>query len=227
MAPYHIRKYQENDHKWVLELFSSGILERIPDTFHHVLRLPRTLVLLLAVPLSLLLASGSWLLAITSCATLLVLLRQLARYPWNNEMDTFLRTDMADITKTYFSVRGSCFWVAEAGEQVVGTVSALPVKDAPLGKKQAQLFHLSVNTRHRGMGIGKALVRTLLQFAREQGYHEVVIETTILHRSALALYQRMGFQRTGQYFPSTIWRILAVPVIRLTCLLPSAQEGSL
>lgn len=226
MALYHIRKYQERDHKRVLELFSRGISERIPDTFRHVLMLPRTLVLLVGVPLSLLLLFSSWLLAIMSSITLLALLRLLTKYPWDKEMATFLHTDMADIPKTYFSGHDSCFWVAESGGRVVGTVSTLPARNPPLGKKQLQLFHLSVAKQHRGLGIAKALVRTLLQFAQDHGYQEVVIDTTILHHSALGLYQTMGFQKTGQCFPDTIWRVLAIPVIHLTYHVPVRGQGT-
>ncbi|KAM5227845.1 LOW QUALITY PROTEIN: uncharacterized protein ACOB6Z_016762 [Ctenodactylus gundi] len=211
MAPYHIRKYQESDREIVLDLFARGMEEHIPATFRHIVTLPRTLLLVLGVSLCVLLVSGSWLLGLMSCFTVLAFLRLLVRRPWKQYVDTCFQTDMADISKSYLSACGSCFWVADSGGKAVGTVGALPVESPPSGKKQLELFHLSVAMEHRGQGIGKALVRTVLQFARDQGYSEVVIETTILHRSALALYQRMGFQRTGQYFPSTIWRILAVP----------------
>ena len=60
MAPYHIRKYQDSDHRSVVDLFRRGMEEHIPATFRHMLLLPRTLLLLLGVPLTLFLASGSW-----------------------------------------------------------------------------------------------------------------------------------------------------------------------
>ncbi|XP_047378143.1 probable N-acetyltransferase CML1 [Sciurus carolinensis] len=227
MAPYHIRKYQESDNESVLALFSSGLAEHIPATFRHMLMLPRILLFLLGVPLTLLLVTGSWLLTIVSIFTLLVFLRLLANFPWKIHEALCLRTDLADITKSYMSACGSCYWVAECEGKVVGTVSALPVADPPLGKKQLQLLHLSVAVEHRGKGMAKALVRTLLQFARDQGYNEIFIETTKMHYSALALYQGMGFQKTGQSFYGMIWKILAIPKIDLTYPLPSAQKEGL
>lgn len=227
MAPYHIRKYQESDNESVLALFSSGLADHIPATFRHMLMLPRILLFLLGVPLTVLLVTGSWLLTIVSSFTLLVFLRLLAYFPWKIHEAMCLRTDLADITKSYMSVCGSCYWVAESEGQVVGTVSALPVADPPSGKKQLQLLHLSVAMEHRGKGIAKALVRTLIQFARIQGYNEVFIETTMMHYSALALYQGMGFRKTSQSYYSMIWRILAIPKIDLTYQLPSAQEKGL
>uniref|UniRef100_A0A1U7R5U7 Probable N-acetyltransferase CML1 n=1 Tax=Mesocricetus auratus TaxID=10036 RepID=A0A1U7R5U7_MESAU len=222
MASYHIRQYQDSDRESVLDLFTRGMEEHIPTTFRHVLTLPRTLLLLLGVPLALVLVSGSWLLAIMCIFFLLLLLRLLVRQPWKEYVAKCLHTDMADITKSYLSVCGSGFWVAESGNQVVGTVGGLPVKDPPLGRKQLELFHLSVSSQHRGQGIAKALVRTVLQFARDQGYSDVVLETSILQQGARTLYLSMGFRQTGQYFLSVLWRLMDVPVTHLEYSLPSA-----
>ncbi|XP_040593261.1 probable N-acetyltransferase CML1 isoform X2 [Mesocricetus auratus] len=205
MAPYHIRQYQDSDRKSVLDLFTRGMEEHIPTTFHHLLTLPRTLLLLLGVLLALVLVSGSWLLAIICIFFLLFLMRLLARQPWKEYVAKCLHTDMADITKSYLNAHGS-FWVAESGDQVVGIVGCLPVKDPPLGRKQLELFHLSVSSQHRGQGIAKALVRTVLQFARGQGYRDLVLETSVLQHGAETLYLSMGFRRTGQYFMSVFWR---------------------
>nr|XP_027779410.1 probable N-acetyltransferase CML1 [Marmota flaviventris] len=226
MAPHHIRKYQETDHKRVLDLYSQGMVEHIPATFRHILKLPQTILVLFGVPVALLLVSGSWLLALGSNFTLLVFLWLLARHPWKKYVVMYLQTDLADITKSYLSAHGSCFWVAKSGGQVAGIVGALPVEDAPPpGRKQLQVFHLSVALEHRGEGLGKALVMTVLQFARAQGYSEVVLDTSIVQPAALTLYQRMGFQKTGEYFVDKISRLLGISTIQFKYCLPSAQEG--
>ncbi|XP_014692109.1 putative N-acetyltransferase 8B [Equus asinus] len=223
MAPYHIRKYQESDRKRVLGLFSQGMAEHVPATFRHTLKLPRTLVLLLGGPLAVFPVSGSWLSALVASLTLLTTLWFLANYSWTQHIVKFLQTDLSDITKYYFSERGSCFWVVESEGQVVGTVGAVPVEEPTLQKKQVELLRLSVALEHRGQGIAKALVRTVLQFARDQGYSEVVLITSIMQFSALALYQSMGFQETHQSFPSMGYRLMAVPVIHFIYHLPSAR----
>ncbi|XP_006219694.1 putative N-acetyltransferase 8B [Vicugna pacos] len=223
MAPYHIRKYRESDRKWVVALFSEGMTEHIPTAFRHILKLPRTLVLLLGGPFALFVVSGSWVLALVASLGLLAALRFLAKYPWIQFKVMSLHTDMSDISESYFSESGSCFWVAESEGQVVGMVGALPVKKHAVRKEQLELLHLSVASEHRGQGIAKALVRAVLQFARDQGYREVVLSTSALQYSALALYQRMGFQKTGQFFFSMIHRLVALPSIQFTYRLPSAQ----
>ncbi|XP_042555630.1 LOW QUALITY PROTEIN: probable N-acetyltransferase CML1 [Dipodomys spectabilis] len=226
MAPYYIRKYQESDHTQVLALFTSGMEEHIPTTFKYLLKLPKTLLLLFGMPLSLLLVYGSWILAIACIFTLLLFLWFIARFPWKQYVAMCSHTDLADITKSYLSSYLS-FWVAECEGQVVGMVGAVPVKDPPLGKKQLQLFRMSVALEHRGKGIAKAMVRTVLQFARDQGFSEVVLETGALQPGAQALYQGMGFQKTGQYYITIFWRIVGIYSIQFRYDLPSAQEEGL
>ncbi|XP_035315558.1 N-acetyltransferase 8 isoform X1 [Cricetulus griseus] len=227
MAPYHIRQYQERDHKQVLDLFSRGMEEHIPASFYHALTLPRTFLLLLGIPIALVLVSGSWLLGIMCAFFLLLLLWLLAGQPLKKFVATCLHTDLGDITKSYLSELGSCFLVAETEGQVVGMAAALPVKDPSLKRKQLLLFHLSVSSQHRGRGIAKALIRAVLQFARTQGYSDVVLRTSVLMRDAVALYEGMGFQKTGESFFNTIAKIMTVPSIHFRYPLPTAQEREL
>lgn len=224
MVSYHICEYQDSDYKSVVDVFTKGAEEYIPSTFRHLLLLPRTLLLLLGVSLALVLVSGSWLLAVVCIFFLLPFLWFLAGQPWKNYVSKCLHTDMADITKSYLSDRGSGFWVAESGEQVVGTVGALPVKEPPSGRRQLQLFRLSVSSQHRGQGIAKALVRTVLQFARDQGYTDVVLQTSSVQYSAMSLYQGMGFQKTGQHFMSITTRLIGLSIFHFTYSLPSVWE---
>ncbi|XP_032762076.1 probable N-acetyltransferase CML5 [Rattus rattus] len=227
MALYQIRQYQERDHKHVVDLFSSGIKEHIPAAFRYTLLLPKILLFLFAAPLTIVLVSGSWLLAVVCVFFLLLLLRFFAGQPFKEYVAMCLQTDMADITKSYLNAHGS-FWVAESGGQVVGIVAALPVKESPSGRKQLQLFHLSVSSQHRGQGIAKALVRTVLQFARDQGYTDVVLETSIIQQGAMTLYEAMGFQRTGKYLENSIIKwLIEFFVFRFTYAFPSAQEHEL
>lgn len=107
---------------------------------------------------------------------------------------------------------------------MVGMVAALPVEDPLLQKKQLRPRHLSVSLEHGREGIGKAIVRTVLQFARAWGFSEVVLTTSAFQYVALALYQGMGFQKTGESF-SFISRLRKSPVIHLKYYLTSAQEG--
>ncbi|NP_001166920.1 N-acetyltransferase family 8 member 2 isoform X1 [Rattus norvegicus] len=223
MAPYHIRQFQDRDHRRVLDLFSRGMEEHVPAAFYHVLTLPHSLLLFPGVPVTIILVSGSWLLATVYSFLFLLCLRLIFWVSCRNYVAKCLQADLADITKSYLNAHGS-FWVAESGGQVVGIVAALPVKEPPSGRKQLQLFRLSVSSQHRGQGIAKALVRIVLQFARDQGYTDVVLVTGNMQYSAMSLYQGMGFQKTGHYFVSIAKRLIGLSIFHFTYSLPSVWE---
>ncbi|XP_038174010.1 N-acetyltransferase 8-like [Arvicola amphibius] len=227
MASFHIRQFQERDYEKVVDLFSRGLKEHIPASFRHLLTLPRTLLVLVGVPLAIVLLSGSWLLALLCIFFMLLFFWFLVSHAWNKYVSNSLHTDMADIPKFYLSACGSCFWVAESEGMVVGIVGGLPVQDPPLGRKQLQLFRLSVSSQHRGQGIAKALVRAVLQFARDQGYSDVVLETGAIQQGAVTLYYSMGFQKTREFFMDTLLWVLDLSVISFTYSFPSAPEHEL
>nr|XP_048272573.1 N-acetyltransferase 8-like [Myodes glareolus]XP_048272574.1 N-acetyltransferase 8-like [Myodes glareolus]XP_048272575.1 N-acetyltransferase 8-like [Myodes glareolus] len=227
MASFHIRQFQERDYEQVVDLFSTGLKEHIPASFRHLLTLPRTLLVLVGVPLVTVLLSDSWLLAVICIFFMLLFFWFLVSHAWNKYVSKCLHTDMADIPKSYMSAHGSCFWVAESGGEVVGIVGGLPVKDPPLGRKQLQLLRLSVSSQHRGQGIGKALVRTVFQFARDQGYSDVVLETGAVQQGAVTLYYSMGFQKTREFFRDTLVWLLNLSIISFTYSFPSAPKHEL
>ena len=58
---------------------------------------------------------------------------------------------------------------------------------------------LYVKPEMRGRGVGNALLAWLLAEARAAGYRELVGDTMPVMQEALAMYDRMGFQRTAPY----------------------------
>lgn len=61
---------------------------------------------------------------------------------------------------------------------------------------QVGTFLLPEWRRH---GVGTALLRTALQFARDAGYSKIVIQVRASNRSAQAFYRRLGFQECGRF----------------------------
>jgi len=59
-------------------------------------------------------------------------------------------------------------------------------------------FGLSVDQRYRGRGLGSALVTALLEWAPHDGITRVELEAFAANPQALALYERMGFEREGR-----------------------------
>lgn len=56
---------------------------------------------------------------------------------------------------------------------------------------------MRVDTRHRGEGIGGALVDAVIEWAKEAGYSELLLDVADNKTPAIALYERKGFSRTG------------------------------
>ena len=58
---------------------------------------------------------------------------------------------------------------------------------------------LYVRPAYRGQGAGRALLEWVIGEARAIGYREMVGDTMPVMERALAMYDRMGFERTGPY----------------------------
>lgn len=65
----------------------------------------------------------------------------------------------------------------------------------------ATLFGMYVSPRGRGRGVGEALVHAVLDEARRRGKDHVILEVANSNDSAIALYERCGFVRTGLTHP--------------------------
>ncbi|XP_027715377.1 putative N-acetyltransferase 8B [Vombatus ursinus] len=222
MAPYHIRKYQDQDREAVMDMFIQGLLGHIPSGFFHLLKKPRSFLLLLGGPGALYFASGSLLLSLLAFPGILALLWLAVRYPFNWYVDNALHTDMRDIRKSYLSDRGSCFWVAESEGKVVGTVCACPVQGVSEGQKRLELLHLRVRPEQWGKGIAKSLTQTVLQFAQDQGYDVVGVNVLCYNYPAQRVYEQMGFWKTHVAFDSLKWRVVAIPFFYYEYSVPSS-----
>jgi putative acetyltransferase len=88
-----------------------------------------------------------------------------------------------------------------------GRLALAWVDDAPAGcvalrrhdARRAEAKRLYVRPAFRGRGIGSALLQWVIAEARAAGYAEIVGDTMPVMTDALALYDRMGFERTEPY----------------------------
>lgn len=77
----------------------------------------------------------------------------------------------------------------------VGVVRLAPDRtDARVG----WLISMWVAPEARGRGVGDALVRTVLQRARELGHRRVCLDVADMNLDAVFLYARHGFRATGE-----------------------------
>ncbi len=63
------------------------------------------------------------------------------------------------------------------------------------------LARLAVSPHARRQGIGRALVQNMLRDLFEHGALQVTVNTQSNNQNSLRLYERLGFQKTGEYYP--------------------------
>ncbi len=71
----------------------------------------------------------------------------------------------------------------------------------------AHLARLAVLPEIQGRGVGAALVSELIQHMRQRGGSKVTVNTQANNAASLALYTRLGFQRTGEKYPVYTFKI--------------------
>ncbi|XP_016417678.1 probable N-acetyltransferase CML1 [Sinocyclocheilus rhinocerous] len=196
MAEVQIRRYREEDHEEVKEVFTLGMSEHIPSSCMHVLKQPLAQMFLGCVFCALLTSSMSILLPVLAVTLLLAAGRQSVSYMFTKYIQTCLEQDLSHIQQTYLDPPNACFWVAESQGRVVGTVACLP---AEKDQNFLELKRMSVKKTHRGQGIAKTLCRTVADFARERGFRGVLLHTSVVQTDAQKLYEHMGYQKVSEF----------------------------
>jgi len=98
--------------------------------------------------------------------------------------------DLFKIPEVY-SGKGN-FWVALENNKVVGTVA---LRNLDQGK--AKLNRMFVLSEFRGTGLAQILLGTALDFAKKQGFKEIVLNTHPLMTRAHRFYEKSGFKKAG------------------------------
>ncbi|XP_067837572.1 N-acetyltransferase family 8 member 7 [Heptranchias perlo] len=215
MTDFTIRRYEAMDYQPVREIFAAGMYEHVPAACFHLLRQPWAQLLLVTVFCLLLVSSQSLILPLLALALILATAQQLVTFFWSKYIEETFNSDLLDIQETYMMKDDACFWVAECQGVVVGTVSA---RRSDLSHANLELKRLSVRKAYRRRGIAKALCRTVILFARENGLEEVVLGTSMLQCEAQRLYQDLGFQLQGELlFPNLLGKLINFKILMYRC----------
>jgi len=106
-----------------------------------------------------------------------------------------------------------------AGRLALATINDQPAGCIALRRvdaNHAEAKRLYVCPAFRGQGLGGALMEWVMAEARAAGYREIVGDTMPAMRDALALYERMGFERAGTappVQPTALPQISAEPIL--------------
>lgn len=113
-------------------------------------------------------------------------------YDFNDIFEYYVMKYMADFI---FEPAGGNLWVAEVDGNVVGSVAI--VKAPQEGPRSAQLRWFVLDPEYQGLGLGKRLMQTAMDFCKQQGYDHVFLWTIDFLDTALHIYKRHGFELTG------------------------------
>ena len=97
----------------------------------------------------------------------------------------------------------------------IGTATYVPGPDNPFAEVErdgeAGIRMLAVDSAARGQGAGTALVEALVERARAEGRHQVVLLTLPAMGAAHRIYERIGFQRDPDrdWWPEPALQLLA------------------
>ncbi|MET9517571.1 helix-turn-helix domain-containing GNAT family N-acetyltransferase [Streptomyces sp. NPDC002994] len=120
-----------------------------------------------------------------------------AEFGWNSEFEGLVARIVADFAQDH-DPHLERVWIAELDGRPVGSVMCVRDDRRHGAPGTARLRLLLVDPQARGHGLGEVLVRTVIDFAYEAGYREVVLWTNDVLTAARKIYQRAGFRLVAE-----------------------------
>lgn len=100
---------------------------------------------------------------------------------------------MQGLTEFMVNNAGGSLWVAEVNGEIIGSIAITQSSDAV-----AQLRWFVLDENYQGMGIGKELMETAIDFCKKQNYQHVFLWTVSILETARYLYQKYNFTLTEE-----------------------------
>lgn len=111
-------------------------------------------------------------------------------YPFEQELRNSILLRPIGIPDHAWEMHDEKSWhfVAVENNHVIGCVVLVPLNPE---QTKTQLMQMAVETQHQGKGIGKLLVKELINFSKTNGIQEVVCHA---RDNAVPFYQNLGFE---------------------------------
>ena len=106
------------------------------------------------------------------------------------------KLDLDQKHKSYLDVQHcfDAFWIMLDGEEIIGTAVLKRMDECRCELKSLYLYE-----RFQGRGLGRMLLKTVIEEAVRSGYREMYLDTLSTSARALILYEKVGFVRTERY----------------------------
>lgn len=110
-----------------------------------------------------------------------------------------------------FQTKKAAYFILQEGEAILGGCGIYPTKGLPKGC--TELVKLYLAKEARGKGLGKALMQASIDFAKNQKYTSVYLESLPELNSAVQLYKKLGFKTLSNplgdsgHFACDLWMV--------------------
>lgn len=109
-----------------------------------------------------------------------------------NHPGTVYYDPTTDALYELFQQKGSWYLVAEINGKLVGGGGIFPTDGLPADT--CELVKMYLLPEARGLGLGKRLIESCMEKAREMGYRKMYLETMPELKNAVKVYEKMGFE---------------------------------
>lgn len=113
-------------------------------------------------------------------------------YGYDQTFEAYVANGLVEFVQN-FSPDKDRIWLAEINNQIIGSIAIVKAS-----KHEAQLRWFLVHPNHRGLGLGRELIKATLQFCKEHGYKTIFLWTTSELNVARYLYLSAGFRKTEE-----------------------------
>ena len=209
-----IRPFKSCDTDVVRNIFAESMGEMRSPLVHDVMYQAIVYGLYLSLPAAVLsVVWFSWFLALYFIIFIfiLIVLFALLHIGFSRYIQRCLDTDLGDIEHTYFEQKMSHLWVAECNRTVIGMVALVPDTDhegcfGKSGEVVGRLRRMAVLPEFRRLGVAKQLLDTLLSYAKQVGYKQIVLLTTSAQEAAIKFYTKHDFQLVSKRLANRVMR---------------------
>jgi len=108
--------------------------------------------------------------------------------------------ELAGLPGKYAPPSGALLLARTPSGEAIGCVALRPIEAG----RVCEMKRLYVTPAARGLGLGRALIRAIVDQARTAGYGEMRLDTLPTMHAALAMYARAGFTQIGAYYPTPV-----------------------
>ncbi len=128
-----------------------------------------------------------------------------------NKPGTVFFDESTDRLSELFSVPKSMYYICMIDGRIVGGAGIYPTDGLP--NDTCELVKMYILPDARGKGLGKALINTCVEFAQQQGYKKIYLETMPELARAVSVYEQLGFTSLSHslgnsgHFGCAIWML--------------------